>query len=125
LKILLDTHILLWWMGNDPLLSQKARSLIAEPTHAIFVSAVTVWEIYLKQSIGKLRIPDTFSKALLNESFETLPLTARQASVVAELEWHHRDPFDRMLIAQAKIERLTFLTADAPLKAYGAFVELV
>ena len=111
-------------MANDPLLSEKARSLIAEPQHTVFVSAVTIWEIYLKQSIGKLHITDSFSKALLNESFESLPLTARQASVVGELPWHHRDPFDRMLIAQAKIERLTLLTADAQLKPYGDFIEL-
>jgi PIN domain nuclease of toxin-antitoxin system len=124
LKILLDTHILLWWMANDPLLSEKARSWIAEPKNTIFVSAVAVWEIYLKQSIGKLRIADSFPSALGNESFEPLALTARQASGVGELPWHHRDPFDRMLIAQAKIERLTLLTADERLKAYGEFVEL-
>ena len=99
-------------MANDPLLSEKARSLIAEPQHTVFVSAVTIWEIYLKQSIGKLHIPDSFSKALLNESFESLPLTARQASVVGELPWHHRDPFDRMLIAQAIEEKMTCVSSD-------------
>jgi len=110
-------------MANDPLLSEKARSLIAEPTHTIFVSAVTIWEIFLKQSIGKLRLSETFSSALLSESFESLALTARQASALAALPWHHRDPFDRMLVAQAKIERLTFLTANQQLTAYGEFVE--
>ena len=119
MKILLDTHILLWWMANDPLLSEKARSWIAEPKNTIFVSAVAVWEIYLKQSIGKLRIAESFASALGNESFEPLALTARQASGVGELPWHHRDPFDRLIVSQCLTDDLPVISADAILDMYG------
>ena len=78
--------------------------------------------IWLKESLGKLRLPADFEEALAAESFESLPLTASQTRQVASLPWHHRDPFDRMLVAQACAENLTFLTADRSLAAYGDFV---
>lgn len=96
--------------------------MIRDPGATIFVSAVTYWEIYLKASLGKLRLPPDFAEVVAEEWFENLPLTAAHAREVGRLPWHHRDPFDRMLIAQARVERLTVITADEALAAYGEFV---
>ncbi len=125
MRILLDTHLLLWWLADDPSLSGEARALIGDPENTVFVSAVSLWEIWLKESLGKLRLPTGFEERLAAEAFEALPLTAAQTREVAPLPWHHRDPFDRMLVAQARAENLTLLTADAPVAAYGDFVRLV
>jgi PIN domain nuclease of toxin-antitoxin system len=124
LRLLLDTHIILWWLGDDPLLSQSVAALIRESENIIFVSAASLWEIWLKQSLGKLELPEEFEDVLAAESFESLPLTAAHTREVARLPWHHRDPFDRMLLAQARVENLTLLTADSALAAYGEFVLL-
>jgi PIN domain nuclease of toxin-antitoxin system len=124
-RILLDTQLLLWWLSNNRSLSAPARSLISEPENAVFVSAVSLWEIWLKESLGKLRLPAGFERKLAAEAFENLPLTAAQTCYVARLPWHHRDPFDRMLAAQARAENLILLTADHALAAYGDFVQLV
>jgi PIN domain nuclease of toxin-antitoxin system len=121
-KLLLDTHILLWWLEDNPLLPESLRKLIRDPENTIFISAVALWEIWLKQSLGKLKLPPNFKELLELEEFENLPLTARQAAAVASLPWHHRDPFDRMLVAQAQVERLTLLSVDEDLPAYGRFV---
>lgn len=125
MKFLLDTHLLLWWLGNSPSLPARAYTLISDPENAVFVSAVSVWELFLKESIGKLRLPVDFEQRLAAEPFEALPLSARQARHVALLPWHHRDPFDRMLVAQAQVEKLILLTADESIAAYGACVQLV
>jgi PIN domain nuclease of toxin-antitoxin system len=121
-KFLLDTHLLLWWLSNSPLLPDQARRLIGDPNNTIFVSAVSLWEIWLKSSIGKLRVPSGFGRKLAAEPFEDMPLRAEHTPAVATLEWHHRDPFDRMLIAQAMNENLVLLTADSALGAYGRSV---
>ncbi len=125
MKILIDTHLLLWWLGGDPSLSAQARALIGDPENTVFVSAVSLWEIWLKESLGKLRLPADFEQRLARESFESLPLTGAQARGVASLPWHHRDPFDRMLVAQSVAEHLTLLTVDERVAAYGDFVKLV
>ena len=117
MKVLLDTHILLWWLDADPVLSQEAIGVISNPENTIFVSAVSLWEIWLKQSLGKLRLPA--------DSFESLPLTAAQTAHVGQLAWVHRDPFDRMLVAQAQADDLVLLTADEVLAGYGPAVRLV
>jgi PIN domain nuclease of toxin-antitoxin system len=124
LKLLLDTHILLWWLDANPLLPQEAVDLIHDPENTIFVSAVSLWEIWLKQSLGKLRLPPNFVERLAAESFENLPLTAAQTAHVGQLAWVHRDPFDRMLVAQAQAESLVLLTADEALAGYGTAVRL-
>lgn len=125
MRLLLDTHLLLWWLCNDKSLSALARSLIANPENTVCVSAVSHWEIRLKQSLGKLELPSDFDTKLADEPFELLPLTAASATQFGLLPWHHRDPFDRMLVAQAQVENLTLLTADKALTAYGALVKLV
>jgi PIN domain nuclease of toxin-antitoxin system len=124
LKILLDTHILLWWLDANPVLPQEAIGLIRDPENTIFVSAVSLWEIWLKQSLGKLRLPADFQRRLAGESFESLPLTAVQTARIGQLPWVHRDPFDRMLVAQAQADNLMLLTVDEMLTGYGASVRV-
>lgn len=124
MRILLDTRVLLWWLEGSPSLSAQARELIRDPDNTVFVSAVSLWEIWLKQSLGKLRLPVDFTGRLAAESFESLPLLASHPRQVSLLPWRHRDPFDRMLIAQAQVEKLVLLTADEALTAYGAAVHL-
>ena len=111
-------------MAASRSLPTTARDLIRDPANVVFVSAVSLWEIRLKESLGKLRLPRDFEAKLARESFESLPLTASQTREVARLPRHHRDPFDRMLVAQARAENLTLLTADAAVAAYGDFVRL-
>ena len=124
MRILLDTHLLLWWLEASPLLPARARELVSNPENTVFVSAVSLWEIWLKQSLGKLRLPADFTEGLAAESFESLSLMAAHTRQVSLLPWFHRDPFDRMLVAQAQVENLILLTADEALTAYGAVVHL-
>ena len=124
MKPLLDTHVLLWWLSNSPLLPAQARQWIGDPNNTIFVSAVSLREVWLKSSIGKLRVPSGFAQKLAAEPFEDLPLRAEHTPAVAMLEWHHRDPFDRMPIAQARSENLLLLTSDRALGAYGGMVRV-
>ena len=125
MKLLLDTHILLWWLADDPALKPQARELIADPNNAIFLSSVTLWEIWLKHSIGKLTLPPDFEERLANEDFESLPLAAAHTKGVASLPWLHRDPFDRMLVAQAMVANLKLLTMDEQIAAYGSMTMFV
>ena len=124
MRTLLDTHLLLWWLEGSPRLSAQAGETIRDPENTVFVSAVSLWEIWLKQSLGKLRLPADFTERLAAESFESLPLMAAHTRQVALLPWRHRDPFDRMLVAQAQVEKLVLLTADEALAAYGAVVHV-
>ena len=111
-------------MSPDSFARSHARRLISDPDNTVFVSAVSLWEIWLKQSLGKLRLPPDFEEKLAGESFESLPLTAAHTREVALLPWHHRDPFDRMLVAQARAAHLKLLTADEVAAAYGEMVLL-
>ena len=125
MKVLLDTHLILWWLMDSPSLPAEARKLIGDPETTAFLSAVSVWEIRLNQVLEKLDLPANFEEELAAECFESLRLTAAHARQVAHLPWHHRDPFDRMLVAQARAEGLTLLTADALVGEYGDFVRVV
>jgi len=118
LRLLLDTHILLWWLAENPKLSMAARARIAE-AEIVYVSAASVWEMAIKVSTGKLRAPDDLEKQLHRHGFEQLPVSVNHALGVATLPRHHADPFDRMLVAQASFESLTLVTADPQLAAYG------
>lgn len=118
MRILLDTHLLLWWLGDDPALGDRGRELISAPENLIFISAASVWEIRIKQGIGKLDLPEDFAEVLATQPFETLAVTVEHAHALRDLPLHHRDPFDRVLIAQARLERLTILTRDRALGRY-------
>jgi len=118
LNILLDTHVLLWWLDDNPVLSNKARVPISDGSNLIFVSAAVIWEIRIKQSLGKLDIPPNFRQVLEQQPFELLAITIEHAHAVGALPAIHRDPFDRMLIAQAISEGFTILTRDPLFKEY-------
>lgn len=112
MKLLLDTHILLWWLADAPSLSKKAAQIIADRANLVFVSAATAWEFSIKKALGKLEGPDDFEDALLANSFQALPITIPHALLAGKLPPHHDDPFDRLLVAQSKIEGLTLVTRD-------------
>ena len=118
MNLLLDTHILLWWLDASPSLSKTASEAISDVSNLVFVSAAVVWEIRIKQTLGKLKIPADFRQVLERQPFEKLPITAEHAHAVGDLPSHHRDPFDRMLIAQAKVEGLTIVTHDRIFRQY-------
>ena len=118
MNLLLDTHVLLWWLEGNPTISEKAKSTIADGNNLVFVSAAVIWEIRIKQALGKLKIPSNFRRVLDRQPFEMLAITAEHAHAVGDLPSHHRDPFDRMLIAQATVERLTMVTRDTNIKEY-------
>jgi len=117
-NLLLDTHVLLWWASDEDRLARRWQKMLADPDHDIFVSAVSVAEIATKTSLGKLAVPDELLIDLEDSGFLSLPLEAGHAARLRNLPWHHRDPFDRMLIAQAQVERLTVVTADPQFSAY-------
>ena len=118
MNLLLDTHVLLWWLNGHPSLSKKSQSAIADGKNLVFVSAVVVWEIRIKEALGKLEIPRNFKRVLVSQPFEMLDITVEHAHAVRDLPLHHRDPFDRMLVAQAKVEGFTLVTHDVRLKKY-------
>jgi PIN domain nuclease of toxin-antitoxin system len=110
--------VLLWWLDDNPVLSDKARMPISDGSNLIFVSAAVIWEIRIKQSLGKLDIPPNFRQVLEQQPFEFLAITTEHAHAVGKLPAIHRDPFDRMLIAQAKTEGFRILTRDPLFKEY-------
>ena len=118
MNLLLDTHVLLWWLDDNPTLLKKAKEAIADGGNMVFVSAATIWEIRIKHTLGKLKIPVNFRKVLEEQAFEMLPITVDHAHLIGELPTHHRDPFDRMLIAQTLFEGFTLITRDSRFKRY-------
>jgi PIN domain nuclease of toxin-antitoxin system len=119
-RLLLDAHALLWWLADDPTLDRHARDLIADPTNEVLVSAATVWEIAIKRAIGKVNAPDGMAAILDNAGFIEAPIDATDAERAAGLEPIHRDPFDRMLVAQALRLRAVVVTRDPIFVQYGA-----
>jgi PIN domain nuclease of toxin-antitoxin system len=117
-QLLLDTHAFLWWSADDPALGTDARAAIAIGDNTVFVSAATAWEIALKRAKGTLEAPGDISGWIEQNAFTPLPVDVAHAVAGAELPQHHRDPFDRVLVAQAQIEDLTLVTADAAIRAY-------
>ena len=118
-RLLVDTHALLWWLADDPGLSPAARGALADPTHEPLVSTASLWEIAVKRSLGKLEVPDDLPAQILADGFAWMSVEPAHAWAVRSLPLHHRDPFDRLLIAQAIVERLPVVTADARFAAYG------
>jgi PIN domain nuclease of toxin-antitoxin system len=110
--LLLDTHVLLWWLADDYRLTPAMREAITDPATSVTVSAVSAWEMSIKAALGKLSIPDDLVHQLEQHGFDALPVTAEDGLVAGALPRHHDDPFDRMLIAQALRRRLVLVTAD-------------
>ena len=117
--LLLDAHALLWWLADDPTLDEAARRSIADPMHDVLVSAATIWEIGVKRALGKVEAPDALREAVEETGFGGLPITLADAEMAAELQAHHRDPFDRMLVAQARRLGAVVVTRDRAFEAYG------
>ncbi len=119
MRLLLDTHALLWAIVEPDRLSDRAREALQDGGNDVFASAVGVWEIEIKRALRKLEAPDDLIGVLTATGFEPLPISLSHATRAGSLPPHHRDPFDRMLIAQAELEVLTIVTRDARFAAYG------
>ena len=117
MKLLLDTHVLIWWDRGVELPDSVVVAI--RDADLVFVSAATAWEIAIKASLGRLRTRRTVAAAAAESGFDELPIRIRHAAAVAELPWHHRDPFDRILAAQAGVEGLTLVTRDPIFARYG------
>lgn len=115
---LLDTHVLLWWISDDDRLGKQAREIIGNGKNAIFISAATTWEISIKRSLEKIQAPENMDAIVDEERFIRLPISLAHGDMAGRLPILHRDPFDRMLVAQATFEDLILITCDTQIMAY-------
>lgn len=125
MRLLLDTHILLWAVGEPAKLTRAARQSILDPANVILYSAASIWEIAIKSQLRRsdfVADPDEIARAAVESGFDELPVRAQHGALTARLPAHHRDPFDRLLIAQAMTEPARFLTADSALRPYSELV---
>ena len=118
MRLLLDTHALLWWLAGEGLEAGAAEA-VADPENLVAVSAVSAWEICIKKALGKLAAPDDLERQIDEGGFTELPVSIAHGIAAAALPRHHDDPFDRMLIAQSRIEGLTVVTRDKRFEEYG------
>lgn len=125
MRCLLDSHVLYQSVFEQGKLAPKYRRVIELPNANLYISVVSLWELAIKQSVGKLDMPDDFHLRLEETALTLLPLTTLHIQQIRHLPFHHRDPFDRMLIAQAKAEGLTFLSDDHDVQHYGKIVSLL
>lgn len=123
MRLLLDTHALLWFVWNHPNLSAAARALMTDPKNTLLFSAASIWEIAIKVGVGKLALADPFD-VFMNQAINTtgvavLPVEVLHAAALPALPFHHRDPFDRMLVAQALVEGIALVSVDNVFSVYG------
>ena len=119
MRLLLDTHALIWWLTDDPALPEAARDAIASPDNDVYVSHVSAWEIAVKRQLGKIEFPlEAFEDILDANQFESLPIRLQHIIALGNLPMHHRDPFDRLLVAQATDGKLTLVSGDQQMNAY-------
>ena len=118
-RLLLDTHVFLWWLTDDARLGVQARKAILDERNEVYVSAASGWEISIKRAMGKLQAPDNLDAMVDEAGFTHLPITFFHGEQAGSLPMYHRDPFDRMLVAQAQAEGLTIVTNDKAISAYG------
>lgn len=122
MNLLLDTHAFLWFIGGSSSLSKKARTLIEDETNRVFLSPASLWEIAIKISLGKLTLSESFDvlipEQLAVNGIELLDISVNHAALVANLPFHHRDPFDRLLVAQAQVEQMAVISKDEAFDAY-------
>ena len=120
MNLLLDTHVFLWWVGEPERLSEDAKAAIADPEMLVYVSAISAWEISIKRSLNQLDLRDEeFQYGMQESEFSELPVTAAHGLAAGALPHHHRDPFDRMLVAQAMSEGMRLVTHDRAISPYG------
>ena len=122
MKLLLDTHASLWWLSDDDRIGKHVARHLTDETNQVLLSAVVVWEVAIKRSLGKLDAPDDLVSILLGAGAQPLPVTLDHAAAAETLPWHHRDPFDRLLVAQALTEDAAIVSRDEPLSAYGVSI---
>lgn len=118
MNLLLDTHILIWALENNPLLSSHAREAIIDGKNMVFVSSASVWEISIKKAMGRLDVPDNLLEEIKLHRFTQLQINFEHAQLAGKLPNIHKDPFDRMLIAQTIIEKLTLISNDSLIAQY-------
>jgi PIN domain nuclease of toxin-antitoxin system len=123
-NLLLDTHVFLWWDRGDKALNAEARDVIADPVNQVFVSAAAIWEIAIKRRLGRLDFRGSAVAAIAANGFHELPILPVDAEHAGGLAWRHNDPFDRMLIAQARRLGFTLATADATIRGYPNIAQL-
>ena len=116
--VLLDAHAVLWWLADDPTLTDPARQAIADPANDVLVSAASIWEIEIKRALGKLTAPNGLVDAVADAGFDVVPITGPDAERAGSLPAHHRDPFDRMLVAQAHRLGAIVVSRDPAFLAY-------
>lgn len=124
MRLLLDTHVFLWWRCDAPELGDAARRAIAHPDNEVMVSAVAGWEIVIKRALGKLELEGTVGEALVEEGFTPWPVEMAHVDELARLPMHHLDPFDRLLVAQARVDGLVLVSADPLVQAYEGCAHL-
>jgi PIN domain nuclease of toxin-antitoxin system len=123
-RLLLDTHVLIWWLSDDRKLARAARAIIASPDNEVLVSTASVWEIAIKAALGRIDVElDDFEDAIVKSGFHPLPVGLRHAVTVGRLPAVHRDPFDRMLVAQASVEELRVVSHDRVFERYSLSAE--
>ena len=118
MNLVIDTHTLLWWLMDSPKLTNKTTKVISSNKNHVYVSSITIWEIGIKKSIGKLDAPDNIVEAVTDSGFITLPFNLEHADLAGKLKNHHKDPFDRAIVAQCQIENLSLLSCGSTLKQY-------
>lgn len=122
MRLIPDTHAVLWLLAEDERLSGRADAMLTDASNEVLLSAAVVWEVSIKRSLRKLDAPDGFSQLLLDAGAAPLPVNLDHASAVRTLPWRHRDPFDRMLVAQAAIESAVLVSNDPRLREYDVRV---
>ena len=124
MRLLIDTHILIWWLADDRKLTRSARTIIANPDNDVLVSAASLWEISIKVSLGRLEVElDDLEQDIATNGFRSVPINHRHALTAGRLPAIHRDPFDRMLIAQANVDELRVVSHDRVFERYSLRAE--
>ena len=119
MRLLLDTHAALWWLSADERIGAEAARQLRDDSNHVLLSAAVVWEVAVKRSLRKLEAPGDFGETMRSAGAHALAVTVEHAAAVERLPWHHRDPFDRILVAQAHIERAAIVSRDPALAPYG------